>query len=400
MINYKIPEILRGKIALASDDIRMIDREENIITIFPDYVSKRTNTIASGVVIESTDSIYPCAVPDLGCSFHVVELEGLFEDDLKQCPHLFSQLDLLLSGKATPLFDANKLVAFQDMILYGHDCTAHLFEENRGHQYENGGRYEIDGSLPFSNSIFPKETERKELNEYQGHFMEILVSSDRKQSKVYLLIHSGCHLLAERFKLYYYPLFAKMSYKNHWSNKEQVISGKFRVPIDSGYEKDYFNNVNGLLNFTIAYRDIVEHAVVELIRKTVKKEFKAKLLSDYSHTKISLTESGVIHQRGIQYLESKRDNLYVMSGFYGVKSMLFSVETDGFYSHGSQANIEYLHDDVPDANEMVAYEFLNDAVSEVMLKQAKLAKLCYDFCLSLNGTAVDFLRPVYSFKID
>lgn len=400
MIKYEVPSILRDKITLASGDINMIDRKENDITIFPDYVSKRTNTIASGVVIKSADSIYPCAVPDLGCSFHIVELEGICEDDLKQCPILFEQLDRLLSGEMAPLFNADKLDTVRDMIVNGHNSTSYIFEENRIKHYENNGKYEIDSTVPLSATIFPTVDNVCELNRYQGHFMEILVSSDENNPKVYLLIHSGCHTLADRFMLHYYPMFAKLSYKNRWSNKEQVISGKFRVPVDSGYERTYFNDVNGLMNFAIAYRDIIEYSVVKLMKEILDKDIKAKLLSDYAHTKVSWSKSGVIHQRGIQYLKAGYDNIYLMSGFYGVKSMLFTVENDGFFSHGSQSKPEFSEDGMCDADEMIAYQFLNNIVSDTTVKQARLAKTCYDYCLSKKARAVDYLRPVYSFKID
>lgn len=400
MIKYDVPKILLDKIILASADINMIDREKNDITIFPDYVNKRTNTIASGVVIKSVDSIYPCAVPDLGCSFHIVELEGICEDDLKQSPLLLEQLDKFLLGETDTLFSADKLDTIRDMIVNGHNSTSYMFEENRKIRYENNGKYKIDSTLPLSATIFPTEDNVCELNKYQGHFMEILVSSDENNPKVYLLIHSGCHMLADRFMMHYYPMFAKLSYKNGWSNNEQVISGKFRVPVDSGYERIYFNDVNGVMNFAIAYRDIIEYSVVELMKKTLCKDIKAKLLSDYAHTKVSLSESGVIHQRGIQFLEGGYDNIYLMSGFYGVKSMLFTVENDGFFSHGSQSKTEFAEDNIYGADEMIAHEFLNSKVNEMTVKQAQLARTCYDYCISKKARVVDYLRPIYSFKMD
>ena len=155
MIRYDVPSVLLDRIIRASDDIKMIDREENEITIFPDHVNKRNNTIASGVVINSADSIYPCAVPDLGCSFHIVELAGIRESNLKRCPLLFKQLDAFLAGELGSLFSGDDHEVIADMIEKGCGSTSGLFPTDRTEHYENNGKYEIDHSVPLSAEIFP-----------------------------------------------------------------------------------------------------------------------------------------------------------------------------------------------------------------------------------------------------
>lgn len=398
MIYYDMPDSMKKVITPLTDDLLIIDSEDNEITIYQDFVEKHKIGIPSGVMIKSKSKIYPCAVPDVGCGFRVVKFEGVSKEDFLKNEQLINKINQFLNGKTEKDLIKGKQITVESMLRQGYYATAHIFSEERSQRYENKGVFHIDTNHKHKKEIFPAEKPTSLFNKYQGHFLEFLEPINNKTESVYLLIHTGSFILAENLKSYYYPLLAKLSYTNKWSNEQEVLSGKFGILKNCDIVTEYYNDIKLIMNFSIAYRDLIEYCLEEIIKNELGKEIHSVVLSDYNHTKLDIAQEYVIHQRGIQFLNQSKDTQYVISGNYGIGSLLFMTSKDQFFSHGVQIDINLCPEYLPESRKLFSKELYMNNEALKMLKQSSLAQIAYDFYLSKNTIFVDYLIPFYSFK--
>lgn len=331
MVKYKGPEKLREGILVQCEKLHLLN-EENII-VFQDYCEKRTNTIGSGVVIESKGNIYPCAIPDVGCGYHLCRIQGIKRHDIQNNEILLSKLKEAYCGKDKK-FSSHKF-SVVEMCEKGHQYTKSFFSDNREQKYEN-----VKVSLHKSISeLFTTHECSEDLDQYQGHFFEFL---EDKNTNIYLLIHSGSWVLADQIMRKYWIPMARESYINGWSTKDNVINGYFKIPIKgtNALFPEYYNDILSLYNFTIAYRDIIEQEITEILKEVFNREVFLHLESDYSHTKLLIDDNNIIHQRGVQYLRGDGETRYIMCGTQSTSSLMFSINKDDYFSHGIPENIE------------------------------------------------------------
>ena len=211
-----------------------------------------------------------------------------------------------------------------------------FFCDDREGKYENE---RIALQRPISN-LFTSFECCEVLDQYQGHFFEFL---EDESGYIYLLIHSGSWVLADQVMKKYWMSMARKSYKRGWSVKDDIINGYFKVPVEGMKElfPEYYNDILSLYNFTIAYRDIIEQEISLIFYEIFRKKIPTKLESDYSHTKLQITEGNtVIHQRGVQYLKGDKKTRYIMCGTQSKPSLMFIIDNDDFFSHGIPENVE------------------------------------------------------------
>lgn len=326
MVTYKGPEKMRNAILSKCKDLFLLN-EINVM-VFQDYCEKRINTIGSGVVIESGENLYPCAIPDIGCGFHLCRVVGIEGGDILNSKLLYKKIIGLFQGE-NKIFTRGKY-SINEMCRSGHAYTKALFYDNRENKYED-----VKAILrnPISNLFRELET-CKDLNCYQGHFFEFL---EDEIGNVFLLIHSGSWVLADQIIKKYWMAMARESYKRKWSGKEEILKGFFKIPIEKMEElfPEYYNDVLSLYNFTIAYRDIIEHELTEAFNDVFKGNVSFQLESDYSHTRLRITDNEkVIHQRGVQYLKGDGVTRYIMCGTQTKPSLMFVINHDDYFSHG------------------------------------------------------------------
>lgn len=396
MINYDAPKEIVSKIETISMEELANISEDNKVTVFLDYIQKRKNTISSGVVIETESEIYPCALPDIGCGFRVVKCIGISAEDMLKKTNILKRIDDFLHGK-TDVKMIPGLSYFDQMLYEGHKFTASLFPEKRSEIYEENGSYSIPKGHVLNESIYPDDELLNKFNFYQGHFLEIAYTETEKDC-IYLFIHCGSFDLATRYMDYYYPLLAKEAYRNKWSSKEEIIQGRFHIPKDAEIAVKYYNDIKCLMNFAVAYRDLVEYHITKIIEEEIGSELRIEPLSDYIHTKLTVGDS-VIHQRGIQKLEKSSQRTYIISGEYGIASMLFKTDRNGYFSHGVQADSSIFKDDAADRR-LISKIVESEEIEDVIEKTRGVRK-CYDYYLSKPGVNLEkYIYPFYSYKIE
>ncbi|MEG0793505.1 MAG: hypothetical protein RSD97_08920 [Lachnospiraceae bacterium] len=331
MIKYKGPEKLRDEILDKCG--KLVSLDEVNIMIFQDYCEKRTNTIGSGVVIESESNIYPCAIPDVGCGFHLCRIEGIRRNDIKNNKILYDKMMELYYGEKKN-FSSGKF-SLIEMCEKGHLYAKSSFDDDRKSKYEEE---KVALQKPIS-SLFRNCNCCGDLDQYQGHFFEFLEDDNQN---IYLLIHSGSWVLADRIMKKYWMPMARESYKKGWSVKENIINGHFRIPIEGMHTlfPEYYNDILSLYNFTIAYRDVIEKEISDIFNEVFGKMISFCLESDYSHTKLWIADDNkVIHQRGVQHLRGDGITRYIMCGTQSSPSLIFTLDRDEFFSHGISEEI-------------------------------------------------------------
>ena len=396
MIEYDAPEeVIRAVNKSCTQEFTGISENGSKVSVFLDYIQKRKNTISSGVVIETKNDIYPCALPDVGCGFRLVKCNGISAKTLLKNKNIINRIDDFLHGKMDVNLIPNQVV-LNKMLYEGHNCTASLFDNKREKAYENHGYYKISKGHIFNSKIYPDKNLLKKFNNYQGHFFEISYAEEEEEC-IYFFIHCGSFDLATRYMDYYYPLLAKEAFINRWSSKEEIIQGKFHIPKDSEIAIKYYNDIKCLMNFAVAYRDLVEYNITKILNEETKKKLCVELLSDYIHTKLSIGDT-VIHQRGIQKLKNDDEKTYILSGEHGIASMLFKINQDGFFSHGVQTKYQIFENAVSDER------LISKAIKKIdddTVKRTRSVRKCFDYYLSKPEVSLDkYIYPFYSYKLE
>ena len=96
MITLKVPEAMHDKISNCLATFKFSENTSDDITVFQDFNTKNDYGIPSGVKLESVDKVYPCAVPDLGCGFRVIKMDGIQKSDLLNNEALMAQIEKYL----------------------------------------------------------------------------------------------------------------------------------------------------------------------------------------------------------------------------------------------------------------------------------------------------------------
>ena len=123
MISYNGPESMRS--IILSKCKRLYSLNEKNVMVFQDYCEKRENTIGSGVVIESEGYIYPCAIPDVGCGFHLCKIDGIRKKDIQNNKRLYDKMIGLYRGE-DKIFSSGKFSVIE-MCKKGHLYTKVFF---------------------------------------------------------------------------------------------------------------------------------------------------------------------------------------------------------------------------------------------------------------------------------
>lgn len=398
MILYDVPSEIYQSVNELSKELMLIDNKDNQITLFPDFIIKRG--FPSGIVIKAKNKIYPCAIPDIGCGFRVVKIKGMSKEDFLGNKNLINKIDIFLSGKGQANIIDNELVTLEEMLRFGHICTNHLFLDKRISKYEDSGCFNVDDSHEFKEDIFPLIENISIFNSYQGHFLEFLEPLYNTNKECYLLIHTGSFILADNFNMYYYPLLAEMSYVNDWSSEIEVRIGKFNIPRDAEIIEEYYNDVKALMNFSVSYRDLIERKLFDIINEEMKEKINMVLLSDYFHTKLDISDEYITHQRGIQQLVRSDELEYIISGNFGIASLLFKSNIDAPFSHGVPVDTSLYNIEDMKADYLLSSTLIKEEEREKHLKSANLAQLVYHYYLKKDITFVNYLIPFYSFKTD
>ena len=393
MITLKVPEAMHDKISNCLATFKFSENTSDDITVFQDFNTKNDYGIPSGVKLESVDKVYPCAVPDLGCGFRVIKMDGIQKSDLLNNEALMAQIEKYLKTCNNGSDDMHLDVAL--MARQGHLYMRQFFHESREAYYDNSGCFEIGSGHETNTEIFTEQDLNLMIKTYQGHFLEILEPRSGERC-VYLLIHTGSFTLADRFKQFYYPKMAKISYENNWASKSEILNETFFVHKSHDIIFQYYNDAKMLMNFAVAYRDLVEIKLLEILKRELEMPFKATLLSDVLHTKITINAQGVIHQRGVQELISPY-RPYIISGNASVASMLFFSNSKQYASHGIQTDMKLLPSDLEDADYLISNEQVDENRSQLDT-QASGAKCVYDYYLAQSCTLIDYLLPFYTFK--
>lgn len=398
MISYDVPEKILDKVKILAKDLEMINTDDNEIKIFPDFNLKNKVGFPSGIKIKSKNKIYPCAIPDVGCGFRIIRINGISKEEFLNNSSLVNKIDRFLQG-VEKVID-NDSIKISDMLRFGQKSTSHLFIEDRINKYEDKGYYKLDDNHTFKEVIFPLDKNADIFNSYQGHFLEFLEPQNNEKKECYLLIHTGSFILAKNFNKYYYPILSEMSYVNGWSNEEEVISGKFHIPKEASIFREYFNDVLALMNFSVSYRDLIESKIINIIKEKNKKNLDIVLLSDCFHTKLSINGNYILHQRGIQMLKKSDCLEYIISGNFGIASLLFKSTIDGAFSHGVPVDTSLYDIEIENIEHLLSPILIKDHERHLHFKKSSLAQLVYDYYLRKGIEFVHYLLPFYSFKID
>lgn len=394
MITLKVPEAMHEKISSCLATFKFAENTRDDIAVFQDFNTKNDYGIPSGVKLESVDKVYPCAVPDLGCGFRILKIEGIQKSDLLNNVAIMSRIEKYLKTCDNGFNDYMHLDVTL-MARQGHLYMRQFFQESREAYYDKSGCFEINSGHEMNEAIFTERDLNQLIKTYQGHFLEILepISGERC---IYFLIHTGSFTVADRFKQFYYPKMAKISFDNKWATKSEILNETFYVDKSHDIVTQYYNDAKMLMNFAVAYRDLVEIKLVEILKKELEMPFKATLLSDVLHTKIAINGQGVIHQRGVQELVSPY-RPYIISGNASVASMLFFSNSKQYASHGIQTNVNLLPEAIEGVEHLISKACVDQNQAQ-LYKEASGAKCVYDYYLAQHCTLIDYLLPFYTFK--